>query len=124
MPLYEYKCLKCGKITEVLRSIKSRDGAMPCNSCGFATERIISSFNSPIISSSRKSWDSDGAYENNHITKEASGTGIRLERSAATIKNCIFENMQTGISMSKGSKLSMNRNKFIDVTKPVEVTDE
>ena len=45
MPSYEYRCLECGAITEILRPIKSRDDVTNCGRCGAATERIMSRFN-------------------------------------------------------------------------------
>ena len=49
---------------------------------------------------------------------------MRLEGGSATFKNCGFRNLQTGISVAKGSKLSMDGSKFENVDKPIEVTDE
>jgi putative FmdB family regulatory protein len=115
MPLYEYRCLKCGVITEVLRPIKSRDNATNCGSCGATTERILSQFNKVAISTSQTP----------RITSNKHGsTAIRMEGGSATVRNCSFENFQTGISVAKGSKLNMDGNKFEKVDKPIEVTDE
>ena len=116
MPLYEYRCLKCGVITEVLRLIKSRDDATNCGKCGAATERILSQFNKVAIRTSQTP----------RITSsKRGGTAIRMEKgSSATVRSCSFENFQTGISVAKGSKLNMDGNKFEKVEKPIEVTDE
>jgi putative FmdB family regulatory protein len=124
MPLYEYKCFECGEITEVLRPIKSRDDATYCTSCGSATERIMSRFNTLTTSNSREPRDSYGAYESDRVARKPRGTGIRLEGGTATMKDCSFENLQTGISMAKGAKLSMHGSRFENVGNPVEVTDE
>ena len=36
MPMYEYECEKCGKVTELLRSMKDADEAAKCVHCGSA----------------------------------------------------------------------------------------
>lgn len=44
MPIYEYKCQKCGHITEFLESM-SASGKHACESCkSLKTEKILSSF--------------------------------------------------------------------------------
>jgi hypothetical protein len=52
------------------------------------------------------------------------GTAVRMGGGSATFKNCGFRNFQTGISVAKGSKLSVDGSKFDNVDKPIEVTDE
>jgi putative FmdB family regulatory protein len=42
MPIYEYRCLECGKISEELVT-GGRDAPIPCASCGSGrTEKIMS----------------------------------------------------------------------------------
>lgn len=41
MILYEYKCLKCDKITNKFRDIEDRDNCPQCE-CGGETKKIIS----------------------------------------------------------------------------------
>ena len=41
MPFYEYKCNKCGKVFELLQSIKS-DPISVCIACGGQVERLVS----------------------------------------------------------------------------------
>jgi len=112
--------LECGAITEVLRPIKLRDDVTNCGRCGAATERIISRFNTVRPVTSQK------ARETFNIDRsgKSRGTGVRLKGGTATFKNCGFRNLQTGISVAKGSKLSMDGSKFENVDKPIEVTDE
>ncbi len=43
MPLYEYKCTKCAKMLEELRSFNKRDEKTQCPECGGTMKRIISS---------------------------------------------------------------------------------
>ncbi|MCE5208914.1 MAG: zinc ribbon domain-containing protein [Chloroflexi bacterium] len=33
MPIYEYRCEKCGKQFDALRSIKDADAPIPCKNC-------------------------------------------------------------------------------------------
>lgn len=43
MPLYEYQCEECGKIFEVLRSMKDADTAINCKKCeSRKTHRVLS----------------------------------------------------------------------------------
>ena len=41
MPLYTYQCYECGKVQEVMRSVKNRDKSIACDHCMCASERII-----------------------------------------------------------------------------------
>lgn len=34
MPVYEYQCDKCGKVTESLRRMSDADGPLACEHCG------------------------------------------------------------------------------------------
>lgn len=48
MPIYEYRCLKCGAIVSVFGAMN--DPFMPiCPACGGNTEKIISAVGKPII---------------------------------------------------------------------------
>jgi putative FmdB family regulatory protein len=122
MPFYEYKCVECSAITEVLRPIKSRDDITACGRCGAATERVMSMsrFNTigPITTQDpRENVNTDPGCK-------PKGTAVRLGGGSATFKDCSFQNFQTGISVAKGSKLSIDGSKFENVEKPIKVTDE
>ena len=41
MPLYTYQCYECGKVQEVMRSVKDRDKSIACDHCMCASDRII-----------------------------------------------------------------------------------
>ena len=41
MPLYNYQCYECGKVQEVMRSVKDRDKSIACDHCMCISERII-----------------------------------------------------------------------------------
>jgi len=42
MPVYEYKCTKCGEVTDELRSMFVRDEDGVCPSCGSETHYRVS----------------------------------------------------------------------------------
>ena len=43
MPIYEYKCLDCGEVSEILTGMGSRDEGATCKLCGsLHVERILS----------------------------------------------------------------------------------
>lgn len=42
MPIYEFKCSKCGAVKEELMSINSETRELPCAICGEIAKRIIS----------------------------------------------------------------------------------
>jgi len=45
MPLYEYRCLTCGKGFEMLRRMKDADDHLECQECRSAeVERLLSTF--------------------------------------------------------------------------------
>ena len=42
MPIYQYKCVKCGEIVEVVRSIANREMPVTCHKCDGACEPMVS----------------------------------------------------------------------------------
>ncbi len=45
MPIYEYKCNKCGHVFEQLVFSSDKEGGYPCPKCGdLSTCRLLSSF--------------------------------------------------------------------------------
>ena len=46
MPVYEYRCSKCGVEFEVMRQISKADDAAPCPKCGASGEKLVSVFGS------------------------------------------------------------------------------
>jgi putative FmdB family regulatory protein len=54
MPLYEYRCQKCGKSFELLRRMQDADRDLTCPECQSAeVERLLSTFASGGCASSR-----------------------------------------------------------------------
>jgi putative FmdB family regulatory protein len=48
MPIYEYKCEKCGHIFELRRPYAEAGEGAICTACGGASERLVSGFASQI----------------------------------------------------------------------------
>ena len=44
MPLYDYRCLECQKLTTAYRSVAKRDESPECEHCGAQTKKIISNY--------------------------------------------------------------------------------
>jgi putative FmdB family regulatory protein len=45
MPMYEYRCRKCGKLFEMLRRMQDADGGLECPEClSEEVERLLSTF--------------------------------------------------------------------------------
>lgn len=107
MPLYEYRCLKCSQIIELLRRIKSCDDDVKCSKCGGRTERITSRFSALSTKSSERK---PGLIGNQADTK-----------SRIVFSNIRIENCQTGFMLSPGSKVRLEEITFKNVQRPVEV---
>ncbi len=48
MPIYEYKCKDCGKITEILTGVIKSDNKFECNNCG--GNNLEKMFSTPYLS--------------------------------------------------------------------------
>ena len=48
MPVYEYRCSKCGAEFEQMRRMSESSEPAPCPQCGAQAERIISTFASKV----------------------------------------------------------------------------
>lgn len=67
MPIYEYKCDGCNKITTHINTIDNRHDAPLCDSCSESTRLIISSshFNMPaprVIKKTLGEYDDNNEY--------------------------------------------------------------
>lgn len=105
MPIYEYKCTVCNKVTEELRRIAEINNPISCKICGVVAHLIPSSFSVPNYQST----------ENDDIGKK---------RSDQSIEDCNFRSCKIGVSVTKGTSLKMKQNRFNDVQTPVEFRDE
>ena len=66
MPLYEYKCLKCGRLTEKIESV-SGPHLKKCPHCGGRVESVLSA---PAIQFKGSGW-----YVTDYARKSADGGG-------------------------------------------------
>lgn len=48
MPVYEYKCPKCGAVSEETRKVDDRDRPFTCPKCKVNAERVMSGFATKI----------------------------------------------------------------------------
>ena len=44
MPIYSYKCPKCGRVVDLLRPLRERAAAVLCTQCNYLCERQVESF--------------------------------------------------------------------------------
>jgi putative FmdB family regulatory protein len=55
MPLYDYKCVGCQKVTTLLRSVDERDDCCKCSHCRrISMKRVVSQAGEPILKG--KGW--------------------------------------------------------------------
>ncbi len=73
MPLYEYKCLHCGRRTEKIENV-SGPHLRKCPHCGGRVEALITA---PAIQFKGSGW-----YVTDYARKAASGDGERSEKPA------------------------------------------
>jgi len=61
MPIYEYKCTKCGEVFEMLRNLNEDDRSLTCPRChAESPERILSLFSSASSPSSGSGCEGTG----------------------------------------------------------------
>jgi putative FmdB family regulatory protein len=61
MPIYEYKCTRCGKQQEDLRSVKDRDVTVSCPNCRAPMARM---FSAPAVHFKGAGWTGKGNTHN------------------------------------------------------------
>jgi putative FmdB family regulatory protein len=74
MPLYEYRCTKCGERTEVLQHLSDAPLA-ECPRCGGALEKVISA--------SALQFKGSGWYVTDYAKRDGNGATGTSEKSAA-----------------------------------------
>ena len=77
MPLYEYKCLKCGRLTEKIESV-SGPHLKKCPHCGGKVEAVITA---PAIQFKGAGW-----YVTDYGGKKPSGDGEKTDKPAGDAK--------------------------------------
>ena len=74
MPLYEYKCDKCGKRVEILQRVSDKPYSH-CPNCGGDMKKLISS---PAIQ-----FKGSGFYKTDYATKETTKTETKTDSTPA-----------------------------------------
>jgi putative FmdB family regulatory protein len=82
VPLYEYKCLKCGRTTEKIENV-SGPHLKKCPHCGGKVEALISA---PAIQFKGSGW-----YVTDYAGKAASGDGGAGEKTGGESKDAAKE---------------------------------
>lgn len=124
MPFYEYECIKCGKVTTLLRSIKNRNDSVICQ-CSAGTKLVPSSFSTITSKDPIEHESSSHPMKREDESSISGSTALRLGRvKNVSLKNNIISGFDTGISMSPGAKVKMKENKFINVRNPIEIRDK
>lgn len=124
MPIYQYKCNNCSRITDDLRSIRDRELPLNCPFCGATTSFVLSIFS--ICRHTKTARKPEPLPTKSASTKTASGPiGIDIHGStSAIIKDCHFQNLGTGISAPASAKLDIVNPTFSNVNQPLEIRNE
>jgi putative FmdB family regulatory protein len=77
LPLYEYKCLKCGRLTEKIESVAGPH-LKKCPHCGGKVESLLSP---PAIQFKGSGW-----YVTDYAGKSRGADGSREEKTASEAK--------------------------------------
>ncbi len=78
MPLYEYKCLKCGRNTEKIEAVAGPH-LKKCPNCGGKVEILLSA---PAIQFKGSGW-----YVTDYAGKASRGDAVKEDKSAAESKD-------------------------------------
>ena len=103
MPLYEYRCLKCGKHVEKIEKV-SPPHLKKCPSCGAAVERLMSA---PAIQFKGSGW-----YVNDYgkssaaagRTDKGDGSPDKSDKSEKSESKASDKPAEKGSAASKGKK--------------------
>jgi putative FmdB family regulatory protein len=97
VPLYEYKCLKCGRNTEKIENV-SGPHLRKCPHCGGKVERLIAA---PAIQFKGAGW-----YVTDYAGKKSGGDGEKTEKPASETKEAASKDKDTATkdSAAKESK--------------------
>lgn len=94
MPLYEYKCVKCGRTTEKIESV-SGPHLKKCPHCGGKVERLIAA---PAIQFKGSGW-----YVTDYAGKGKSGGDGASEKATAESKDSAKKDSATKETAAKDS---------------------
>ena len=122
MPLYDYKCLKCHYVTEVLCKFDEKPQSLTCKHCNSNAVFARSPFNFP-----RKSVGFTRAAAAQTLPREPTETaaervGFHIgENTKVNMTGCTATGGDVGVSLGKGADVSLKDMKFRDVTTPIKV---
>ncbi|MFI5056929.1 MAG: FmdB family zinc ribbon protein [Candidatus Acidiferrales bacterium] len=105
MPLYEYKCLKCGRLTEKIENVGG-PYLKKCPHCGGKVETVITA---PSIQFKGAGW-----YVTDYATK-SKGDGDKTEKPAGETKEAVAKD-----SSGKESSAKESSNKETSEKKPAK----
>jgi putative FmdB family regulatory protein len=103
VPLYEYKCLKCGRLTEKIENVKGPH-LKKCPHCGGKVE--------VMISASAIQFKGSGWYVTDYAAKSKGSDGSKDEKPAAETKEATAKE-----SAAKGSEAKESSAKDTKETK-------
>ena len=86
MPLYEYKCLKCGRQTEKIENV-SGPHLKKCPHCGGKVERLVAA---PAIQFKGAGW-----YVTDYAGKKSTGEAEKGEKRAGETKETVSKEADT-----------------------------
>jgi len=122
MPLYQYLCSSCGRTTEEVGSVSTRDASATCEACGGACTRNLFPGTSAIRAGFGPSANAGRADDSSGEPK-GMATAVKLGANATGVFNGnTFKGMGRAIVAHPNAKLSVTNNKFQDVDVPVERT--
>jgi putative FmdB family regulatory protein len=131
MPRYEYKCSQCDELFEESRSIALRNAPINCSKCGAVAGLVLSIFNTPRGVRRRPGKPSDHvqASKTGRAATAPGGAFLRIganTRGNVRLWNNRVRGARAGVSISAASKVKvgMRDNRFEDVPRPVEITDD
>jgi putative FmdB family regulatory protein len=110
LPLYEYKCLKCGRLTEKIESV-SGPHLRKCPHCGGKVEVVITA---PSIQFKGGGW-----YVTDYGGKSTDG-GSKTEKPAAESKGAAAKDSSVKESSAKESSAKESSSKETSEKKPVK----
>lgn len=123
MPIYEYKCVQCGKLREVLRSVELRGNPTTCDKCGNIAERIISKFNSPHKFDQKNPIAFEEVDNSTIIANSPSAIRVTNGKTVS-MEGCTFKNLPIALTATNVAEIKMHDNKFENVSHPVIIKDE
>jgi len=111
MPLYEFRCAKCGAKKEVIRRIAERDRPLVCSECRGSCAREMFPGTNVV----------HGSVADREAQAPGRLTAVSVDAPVkATFAGNTFIGMDRAISADPGASISVRGNRFKNVRVPVE----